>query len=377
MATRVKLRWGLDTDDLIEQLASIIDDAAGRLLAHDLDPLVDGGFQTRLEDKAFEGDIPDLGALTSGAAPSEPVNVDVILSESAKKLIPKGFISEKPLKRVLALRLAIEENTEVIEREEFFFLALSNTVVSTAGNLGFGPEVYRKSPKEDAGVLSDFFGVSAQMIHDLTRVQNQGDLPSAWTRSGDARTMDCLEGLPPSDLIITSPPYPNEKDYTRSTRLETVLLGLVEEQSDVQDIKRSLLVSNSRNCYVDVDDGKHIEDIDEITSLADRIEEKRIELGKDSGFEKKYHEIVRHYFGGMYLHFESLKDHLNPGAKLAYVVGDQQSYFRINIPTADLLEKVGKKAGYQPLDTELWRERFATETEKTIDENVLLLEYPG
>jgi DNA modification methylase len=30
------------------------------------------------------------------------------------------------------------------------------------------------------------------------------------------------------DAVITSPPYPNEKDYTRTTRLESVLLGFLE-----------------------------------------------------------------------------------------------------------------------------------------------------
>ena len=34
------------------------------------------------------------------------------------------------------------------------------------------------------------------------------------------------------DAVITSPPYPNEKDYTRTTRLESVLLGYFEDMGD-------------------------------------------------------------------------------------------------------------------------------------------------
>jgi DNA modification methylase len=43
----------------------------------------------------------------------------------------------------------------------------------------------------------------------------------------DARQI--LQVLEPSsiDAVITSPPYPNEKDYTRTTRLESVLLGFI------------------------------------------------------------------------------------------------------------------------------------------------------
>ena len=35
-----------------------------------------------------------------------------------------------------------------------------------------------------------------------------------------------------ADAVITSPPYPNEKDYTRTTRLESVLLGFIRTKQD-------------------------------------------------------------------------------------------------------------------------------------------------
>lgn len=34
------------------------------------------------------------------------------------------------------------------------------------------------------------------------------------------------------DVVFTSPPYPNEKDYTRATRLESVVLGLIKNKGD-------------------------------------------------------------------------------------------------------------------------------------------------
>jgi hypothetical protein len=56
--------------------------------------------------------------------------------------------------------------------------------------------------------------------------------------------------------VITSPPYPNEKDYTRTTRLESVLLGFIRNKEELRAVKRGLIRSNTRNVYVgDADDG--------------------------------------------------------------------------------------------------------------------------
>jgi DNA modification methylase len=40
------------------------------------------------------------------------------------------------------------------------------------------------------------------------------------------------------DAVITSPPYPNEKDYTRTTRLESVVLGFIRNKAELQASKK-------------------------------------------------------------------------------------------------------------------------------------------
>jgi len=66
---------------------------------------------------------------------------------------------------------------------------------------------------------------------------------------GDAH--DVIELLEPNsiDAVFTSPPYPNEKDYTRTTKLETVLLGSVKDKMDLPALKQSLIRSNTRSVY--------------------------------------------------------------------------------------------------------------------------------
>ena len=56
----------------------------------------------------------------------------------------------------------------------------------------------------------------------------------------------------------TSPPYPNEKDYTRTTRLESVLLGFVSREDELRALKRVLIRSNTRGVYREDDDDQWV-----------------------------------------------------------------------------------------------------------------------
>jgi len=179
------------------------------------------------------------------------------------------------------------------------------------------------------------------------------------------------------DCVITSPPYPNEKDYTRTTRLESVFLGFINNKEDLRSIKNGLVRSNTRGIYKTDDDYLEIEDIDEIMELSERIENRRIQLGKTSGFEKMYHRVTKNYFGGMARHLKDMRNILKPGAQLAYVVGDQASYFRILIKTGDLLGIIAKKYGYEIMGVDLFRTRLSTATRDQLREEVLLLRWPG
>jgi DNA modification methylase len=179
------------------------------------------------------------------------------------------------------------------------------------------------------------------------------------------------------DAVITSPPYPNEKDYTRTTRLESVVLGFIKNKAELQASKKRFLRSNTRGVYKGDDDDQWVADHPEIQRIADTIEQRRIELGKTSGFEKQYSNVTRQYFGGMARHFEDLRKILRPGAKLAYVVGDQASYLQVMIRTGELLAEIAQGLGYELVRIDLFRTRLATATKEQLREVVVVLRWPG
>ena len=363
LVSRVKTNWSLDADLLSSLLRSILVSAEQQMIRHHLPPL---SFYTLLVKE-------DLANGRNGYQ----------LSEDAAKLLPTGFLSDKPLQRLLILRDEIEQhsNRHPVAVKEFFLAGLAHVIANGAGNFAFGPEIYRTKPKSDFDVLEGFANHANLMILELQRAQMQGwEGVKCRVFLDDARS---LENIPTGiSAVITSPPYPNEKDYTRTTRVESLLLGLLKDREGLRNMKESLLRSNTRNVFVDDEDGAEVADFADIREVCERIEQRRIELGKTSGFEKLYHKVVAHYFGGMRRHFRALHPRLKPKAKLAYVVGDQLSFLMVPVATGELLGQVAEAEGFKVIGRELWRERFGTKVRNArtkmrsikIREEVLLME---
>ena len=142
-------------------------------------------------------------------------------------------------------------------------------------------------------------------------------------------------------------------------------------------MKRNLVRSNTRGVYKADADDRAVTNHAEIQRIAEAIEKRRIALGKTSGFERLYPRVTRLYFGGMFRHLASLRPALRPGAKLAYVVGDQASYLRVMIRTGRLLADLAESLNYRVLGIELFRTRPSTVSGEELREEVVLLEWPG
>lgn len=308
------------------------------------------------------------------------------LPEAARRLLIRDSISPRPLDRALALREAIvEASAESPESGESASgngcgnherLALAKTLVHDAGNLHFGPEVGVRGSKEDAPVVDAWLERVSEMAADLSEVAGLGNGAVSTVHHADDRDPSCLEA-DSVDCVITSPPYPNEKDYSRTTRLETVVLGFAGDLTELRGQKQKLVRSNTRSVYRADDDHRFVEHDEEVQRIARLIEERRAELGKTSGFERNYHRVTLLYFGGMARHFAALRRVLRPGAKLAYVVGDQASYFRILIRTGEILGRLAESLGYELIRTDLFRTRPATATGDDLREEVVVLRWPG
>ena len=296
------------------------------------------------------------------------------LTDEQQTLILKNSISEQPLSDTLNLRDAII--TAHSRYEDYYLLALAKHIVFSFSNLKFGPEVgisrKKKAQVDTVGIwLKEVQNIYHDLLENIQFTSTYTDI-----MHGDSRNISAPQYLKKVDCVITSPPYPNEKDYSRTTRLESVILGFIGNKTELRQVKKGFIRSNTKNVYRSDDDSQYVDGIESITSLSNQIEQRRIELGKTSGFERLYSSVVKLYFGGMAKHLLSLKPFLKNGASLAYVVGDQASYFQIPIRTSQLLGEVAESLGcYKVERIDTFRKRFATATETWLNEDVLILKY--
>ncbi len=297
------------------------------------------------------------------------------LSPDCERLILRNSISPLPLHKTLILLEQIDTQVHP-SYNRHLKLALAKAILTSISNLHFAPEVSVGKPKEDAPVIEAWLAAVKDMATDLAELQTLPDTP-AQIYHADARNIPAVLNPHPIDAVITSPPYPNEKDYTRTTRLESVLLGFIQNRAELRQLKQGLLRSNTRNVYKGDTDDQWVANHAEIQRIAHAIEARRIELGKTSGFERLYHRAVKQYFGGMAKHLAELRSVLRPGAQLAYVVGDQKSYLQVMIRTGELLADLAQGLGYDVVGIDLFRTRLATATKEQMREEVVVLQWSG
>ncbi len=347
-ASSVKTDWNLDGDELSRQARQVSEKVLAILKSQGID------------DNFSFNDSKNLKLKT--------------LTPENEKLILTNSISPLPLHKTLVLFECLKQ----FEGEPFYrhaLLALGNALVFKISNLHFGPEVGVKNPKVDVPVISNWLFEIKKIANDLRQVEGRS-YPDTKVHLADARSFDIIE--PNSvDAVITSPPYPNEKDYTRTTRLESVLLGFINSKEELRELKKRLVRSNTRGIYKGDDDDQWVSAFPEIQRIAEAIEKRRAELGKDSGFEKLYARAAKLYFGGMAKHLADLRKVLRPGAQLAYVVGDQASYLRVMIRTGQILGDIANSLGYELVDIDLFRTRLATATKEQLREEVVILKWKG
>ena len=295
------------------------------------------------------------------------------LSDDSQSLLLKDSISPLPLHKSLILIEQIKKHSDPLcQKHEL--LALAKALVFSISNLHFGPEVgVLRKKKLDAAVVDCWLTEIKSMCGDLYIAKNR-TIP-AIVYNADSRDLTHLLHPKSIDAVFTSPPYPNEKDYTRTTRLESVLLGFINDKKELRALKKDLLRSNTRNVYKNDTDDMWISQFEEIQVIAENIEKRRIELNKTSGFERLYSRVTKLYFGGMARHLATIRPFLKPGARLCYVVGDQASYLRIMIRTGSILGNIAKTLGYEVVRTDLFRTRLATATKKQMREEVLVLRW--
>jgi DNA modification methylase len=299
---------------------------------------------------------------------------------SSSGMIDRGWISAYKARRVLSLMNAFDTLCTSRAHSDFFRLALVSALVQHIADIKFGPEVYCLSRPKRQPVFNSFLRVAQSMIEDLIRIRREKN-PHVETRVLLADSRKCDEvlscaGIDSVDFIITSPPYPNEHDYTRCTRLELIFLGLLRNNDQLRQLKRTMIRCNTKGIYIDDDDHKMAEQYEQIAYVAMKLGRKA--RNRADGFSKLYGKMIREYFGGMAVHLKAAYRSLKPKGMCAYVVCDQQSLLGVYIDTPGIIKTIATspQVGFKLTQVSDWRTTRGSTGNRLLTEKVLIFSKP-
>jgi len=197
----------------------------------------------------------------------------------------------------------------------------------------------------------------AMMAQDLHATGSS--VASAQMFQGDART--CADIADASvDLVVTSPPYPNNYDYADATRLEMTFWGEVESWSDLQSVVRRKLI---RSCSQHSAAEKlNLESLlarpalepirEELTQVCHALAEVRM----TKGGRKTYHTMIAAYFADMADTFHALRRVVKPGGVCHLMIGDSAPY-GVYAPCDRWMGELALAAGFRTWTFEKVRDR--------------------
>jgi hypothetical protein len=243
--------------------------------------------------------------------------------------------------------LFFKEEIEKLDQpvSDFLLLGLLSILESVSSTSKDG-QFLRLIEKKIPPVREALRSVLAKMISDLSEVRMFGTKPGGRTlvKHGDAREM-CLpkryEGQ--VSAIITSPPYLNRYDYSRTYALELCLLT-AKSHRDMVNIRHSLLRSHVESRE---HQGKQVAlpALDEVLS---EVRSKPLNNGR-------LPVMIQGYFEDMNLVIRNMAAYLKPGGHVALVVANAQ-FAGENVPTDVMLCELAEQHG---LATEsIWVTRY-------------------
>ena len=279
--------------------------------------------------------------------------------EAYPSLIRRCY-SATSLQELDALRRGYERVRDDSPASELAWLTLLSILrkVSSAGTAQRQYILPKKQKRITVNVTTAFEECSRVVYHDM-RWGESVTGPRAHLLPGDART---CEGIPPStvNLVITSPPYPNNYDYADATRLEMSFMGEINGWGDLQETVRKFLV---RSCSQHVPEGSvdtaSVLGIPELGPIRSDLEEvcaRLAEIRETKGGRKTYNLMVACYFRDLALMWKALRSVCATPSKICFVIGDSAPY-GVHVPAVPWLGALALSAGFKSCRFEKTRDR--------------------
>lgn len=263
----------------------------------------------------------------------------------------KWLFHPTALDSILSIRKAIDEiSTE--KYQDLLYVTLGSIVLEFSNVFRDGKALkYKKNwkvrrPKRKSIYKKFFNKCKEEILPDLEIQKNKSFTSNLdFFYLGDCRKyVDYLKSEE-LDLVITSPPYLNSRDYTDSHMVELWILGHVKNYSDVRNLRKKTIRS-----HVQVSWGKY-------TLPNSKILKKsfyKIMEFKSKFWNKNIPGMIAGYFCDMETLLSKLKNKLKSDAKI-YINVANSAYYGEVVETDRIIAEIASNLGYNIQDIRLAR----------------------
>ncbi len=296
-----------------------------------------------------------------------------VFEGSTLRNMPRRELNQwlSPIKQFeIAAMLNLIKNLNCSEEIRNILMFITSTSAVNVSYVAFCPGTTFYPFREKPDFLAEFIRLAGEIITDL---QNNAVIKNKNVESiiidGSSKDEKVFKKFENKvDIIITSPPYPNDLEYTRQTRLELYLLGYVKNMNDVQTIKKKMVKGSTKLIFKEDITPERVANLSSVKNITNQV---ALRL-KDKNWGFDYPKMINQYFADMWVALEIYYKTLVDGGACILVVGDQTSK-GVVIPVAEILAEIGKEIGFSESKIELHRNRRSTAHDISIPEENLIL----
>lgn len=252
--------------------------------------------------------------------------------------------------------IAVEKLRQVISSipeeiyKEVFEVALASILLDVSNLYRKGKCLsYKKNWKErqlvEEDVFSKFDGkVIDEIRNDIknistrTKISNKDRLYNLDARIGISNEIEDNS----IDLVITSPPYLNSRDYTDTYMLELKTLGFTKTSQEIKNLREKTLRSHVQIKWNDTSNVQNSLLNNTLAELEDASNE--VEKWNDSIID-----MVRLYFVDMQNIFRVLYDKMKYHGRIYFNVSNS-AYFNVLINTLEICASIAEQEGFSVIE---------------------------
>lgn len=260
-----------------------------------------------------------------------------------KENLKKWIFNKSVMDGILDIKYSIEKLEDTIYKD-LFSIALASILLEVSNAYRDGKSLkYKKNWKDNIISRRDVHAkflkkLSEIFLPDISKFTflNPKLSNKKLCMHGDVREEIKLLDDNSIDLVITSPPYLNSRDYTDIYIAELWVLDLVKDYEELRELRKNTLRS-----HVQIKHGK-IELIDSL-ELKEVIE--KLECNMEDHWNVELISMIKGYFEDMQSLFIQLKKKMKPNKKIFFNVANS-AYYGIEIKVDQIVAEIAEKNGF-------------------------------